>query len=59
MSYIETLLRMEDIANVKTIYQHPRLVVFESIVKNDSSIASTLYEDIKAVLLSNKIVLQS
>lgn len=53
MSYYATLLRMEDIVKGKTIYHLPRLRVFEDIVKNSSNLPSTLYEDIKAILLIN------
>ena len=57
MSYcktMETLSKLENVENIKTLFEKPRLKIFESIVPNIENSKSELFDDIKSLIYENK-----
>ena len=56
MSYaktMETLSKLENVENIKTLFEKPRLTIFESIVPNVDGCKSELFDDIKSLTYDN------
>ncbi len=56
MSYsktMETLSKLENVENIKTLFEKPRLKVFENIVPNVDGNKSELFDDIKSLTYDN------
>jgi len=46
---LETISKQENIENIKSLIEKPRLSVFKEIVDNNTQLESSLLEDIKRI----------
>ena len=56
MSYtktMETLSKLENVENIKTLFEKPRLKIFESFAPNVENTKSELFDDIKSLTYEN------
>ena len=56
MSYtktMETLSKLENVENIKTLFEKPRLKIFESFAPNYENTKSELFDDIKSLTYEN------
>ena len=56
MSYsktLQTLSKLENVENIKTLFEKKRLPIFEHICPNYEGIKSELFDDIKSLIKQN------